>query len=88
MNLTEKQNPLEMQLARVFGTGLVVVIGLLTLGLVWRPALWAGIAALALVPPIGATLAWRDANRETRVSIVLSSLGVIAAIGIGLLLRK
>ena len=88
MNLTEKQNPLEMQLARVFGTGLFVVIGLLTLGLVWRPALWAGIAVLALVPPIGATLAWQTANRETRVSILLSSLGVIAAIGIGLLLRK
>ena len=88
MNLTPPKNPLEEQLARVFGTGLVVVIALLALGLFWRPALWAGIAVLALVPPIGATLAWKDANRETRVSILLSSLGVIAAIGIGLLLRK
>lgn len=88
MNLTKKQNPLEAQLARVYGAGLVVVIALLTLGLVWRPALWAGIAVLALVPPSGALLAWKDANRETRVAILLSSLGVIAAIGIGLLLRK
>ena len=88
MNLSPKQNPLEAQLARVFGTGLVVVIGLLTVGLVWRPALWAGIAVLALVPPVGAVLVWKDANKETRVAIALSSLGVVVAIGIGLLLRK
>lgn len=88
MNLSPKQSPLETQLARVYGAGLGVVIGLLAIGFVWRPALWVGIAALALVPPIGAAMAWTDANRETRVSILLSSLGVIAAIGIGLLLRK
>ena len=88
MNLTPKTNPLEAQLARVFGASLVVVIALLAVGLLWRPALWAGIAALAVTPPIGAILAWKDANRETRASILLSSLGVIAAIGIGLLLRK
>ncbi len=88
MNLTPPKNPLEEQLARVFGAGLTVVIALLALGLIWRPALWAGIAGLALVPPIGAILAWQSANRETRVSIALSSLGVVIAIGIGLLLRK
>lgn len=79
---------LEARLARVFGAGLVVVIALLGVGLIWRPALWAGIAALAFVPPIGAALAWKDASTETRGAIALSSIGVIAAIGIGLLLRR
>ena len=75
-------------MARVFGAGLTVAIALLAIGLVWRPALWAGIAVLAITPPIGAALVWQTANRETRVAILLSSFGVIAAIGIGLLLRK
>ena len=88
MNLSPKTDPLEGQLARVYGAGLTVVIGLLAVGLIWRPVLWAGIAALAATPPIGAMLVWQSANRETRVAISLSSLGVIAAIGIGLLLRK
>lgn len=88
MNLTPPRNPLEGQLARVFGAGLSAVIALLAVGLIWRPMLWAGIAVLAITPPIGAVMAWRSANRETRVAIALSSLGVIAAIAIGLLLRK
>jgi hypothetical protein len=88
MNLAPDRDPLEMQLARVFGAGLSLAILLLALGLLWRPALWAGIAALAVVPPIGAALAWRTASTETRVSIVVSSLGVVAAIVIGLLLRR
>jgi predicted PurR-regulated permease PerM len=79
---------LEPRLARAFGAGLGVAMAFLALGLVFRPALWAGILTLALVPPVGAAMAWRGADRETRVSIVLSSLGVVAAIGIGLLLRR
>ena len=88
MNLYPKQLPLEALLARVYGAGLVVAIVLLTSGLLWRPALWLGIAGLVLTPLIGAALVWKDANSETRGAILLSSLGVIAAIGIGLLLRK
>jgi predicted PurR-regulated permease PerM len=80
-------NDLEPRLARAFGAGLGVAMLFLAVGLVFRPALWAGILTLALVPPVGAALTWRSADRQTRVAIVLSSLGVIAAIAIGLLLR-
>jgi hypothetical protein len=61
---------------------------LLTVGLAFRTVLWAGILVLALVPFVGAVLAWRGADSSTRVSIVLSSLGVVGAVVIGLLLRR
>jgi hypothetical protein len=79
---------LEPRLARVFGVGLGVAMLLLALGLVVRPALWAGMVALALVPPVGAALSWNSVDRGTRVAMVVSSLGVVAAIAIGLLLRR
>ncbi len=82
------ESELEARLARGYGAGLSAAILCLLVGLLFRPVLWAGIGLLALVPPAGAFLAWRGANRETRVAILLSSLGVLAAIVIGLLLRK
>jgi hypothetical protein len=88
MNLAPEHNPLEYALARVFGTGLSLAMLLLLIGLLWRPALWAGIAALALVPPVGAVLAWHSASRETKIAILVSSLGVVVATVIGLLLRR
>ena len=81
-------NPLEGQLARIYGAGLGVAILFFSIGLFFRPALWAGMLCLALVVPVAAGLVWRGADRETRIAIALSSLGVIAAIAIGLLLRK
>jgi uncharacterized membrane protein len=82
------ENQLEGQLARIYGAGLGVAILFFAVGLFLRPMLWAGMLCLALVVPVAAGLVWRSADRETRISIALSSLGVIAAIAIGLLLRK
>jgi hypothetical protein len=83
-----ENNPLEAQLARIYGAALGVAILCLSVGLVLPPVLWAGMLILALVVPVAAGIVWRGADRETRISIALSCCGVIAAIVIGLLLRK
>jgi hypothetical protein len=82
------ENQLEGQLARIYGAGLGVAMLFFVVGLLFRPALWGGMLCLALVVPVAAGLVSRGTDRETRISIALSSLGVIAAIAIGLLLRK
>ncbi len=81
---------LEQQLARVFGLGLSAAILCLAIGVVIRPVVWLGIAALVLVPLIGATLVWQDktVQQSTRVSIALAFFGVLCAVLIGLFLRR
>ena len=81
---------LEQQLARVFGLGLSAALLFLAIGIVVRPVLWLGIGVLMLVPLSGAVLVWRDktVTKDTRVNIALACAGVLAAVLIGLLLRR
>ena len=81
---------LEQQLARVFGLGLSAALLFLAIGIVLRPVLWLGIGVLMLVPLSGAVLVWQDKSvtATTRVNIALAFAGVLAAVLIGLLLRR
>ena len=81
---------LEQQLARVFGLGLGAALLFLAIGIVLRPVLWLGIGVLMLVPLSGAVLVWQDKSvtATTRVNIALAFAGVLAAVLIGLLLRR
>ena len=81
---------LEQQLARVFGLGLSAALLFLAIGIVLRPVLWLGIGVLMLVPLSGAVLVWQDKSvtKDTRVNITLACAGVLAAVLIGLLLRR
>ncbi len=81
---------LEQQLARVFGLGLSAALLFLAIGIVLRPVLWLGIGVLMLVPLSGAVLVWQDKSvtKDTRVNIALAFAGVLAAVLIGLLLRR
>ena len=81
---------LEQQLARVFGLGLSAALLFLAIGIVLRPVLWLGIGVLMLVPLSGAVFVWQDKSvtATTRVNIALAFAGVLAAVLIGLLLRR
>jgi hypothetical protein len=86
----ENTATLEQQLARVFGLGLSAALLFLMIGIVLRPVLWLGIGVLMLVPLSGAVLVWRDQSvtTTTRVNISLAFSGVVAAVLIGLWLRR
>ncbi|MFN3266267.1 MAG: hypothetical protein ACK41E_05440 [Deinococcales bacterium] len=81
---------LEQRLAGLFGHGLSFAFIFLFVGQLLRPMLWLGIAALLLAPWAGAVLVWREpeTTQATRLSIVLAFLGVVAALILGLLLRR
>lgn len=85
-------NGLEPRLVRLYGLGLIVGLGLMVAGLVFRPLLWVGVGALFCVPFSAAILVWREArrSRDTEISrAVLVALGGLAlAMMIGLSIPK
>jgi Na+/glutamate symporter len=81
---------LEKELARVFGIGLSGAIVFLALGVFIPAALWLGVVSLIACPLIGAALTWRDSSTTNAVrwSIATATLGLLAAVIVGLLLRR
>lgn len=81
-------NGLEPRLVRLYGLGVLVGIGLMLVGLAFRPLLWLGVGALVCVPFTAAILVWREAHRagDTAVSravlMALGGLGLAVVIGL------
>lgn len=88
--MKQETQTLEQRLARVFGLGLSAALLFLAVGTVVPIVLWLGIAALMLVPLAGAVLVWQDSSSQTatKINIALALAGVLAAVAIGLLLRR
>jgi hypothetical protein len=88
LNMTD----LEIKLERVYSIGLIAGVLGLAVGLLVRPVLWMGIAALVLVPISSATLMLFEARRTQNSSLLRSVLfafaGLLLAVVIGLLLPK
>jgi hypothetical protein len=85
-------NSLEPRLVRLYGLGVLIGIGLMLVGLVFRPLLWVGVGALFCVPFTAAILVWLEARRtgDSAVSraVLMALGGLVLAVVIGLLIPK
>jgi hypothetical protein len=85
-------NGLEPRLVRLYGLGVLVGIGLMLVGLVFRPLLWFAVGALFCVPFTAAILVWREARRtgDAAVSraVLMAIGGLVLAVVIGLVIPK